>query len=170
MFLRSSTDERIITFLVTSEMLTCEILSSMHHVLKITSSAKNTLVHDLLPLPSTNDVTYVHARTCHQPPGVVLCVIYVEADLHRVYCCCIYAAPRRTAVFFTQLLIDVIDFFFERTGTHHVASDAHVQYSPACVILIYFSSANTLLLVPDFLPLPIHQRLVRTCRQPADLM
>ena len=57
---------------VTSEMLTCEILSSMHHVLKITSSANNTLVPVLFPLPSTNNVTYMHARTCCQPRGVVL--------------------------------------------------------------------------------------------------
>ena len=64
MFLRSSTDERI-TLLITTEMLTCEILSSMHHVLKIPSSANNIFVPDLFPLPSTNNVTYVHARVAN---------------------------------------------------------------------------------------------------------
>ena len=43
---------------------------------------------DLLPLPSTN-ATY----TCRQPSGVVLWVVYVEADLDRVNCCICCTLP-----------------------------------------------------------------------------
>ena len=88
-----------ITLSVTSQMLTCEILSSMHHVkIKITSSASNTLVPDLLPLPSTN-VTYVHARVAN-----LLGSFYELSTLTPIYTgwtAAYYTAPCRTAVSFT---------------------------------------------------------------------
>ena len=135
--------------------------SSMHHVLKISSSANNThlIVPDLLPLPSTN-ATYHTA--CRQPPGVVLWPIYVDARLHRVCCCILCGTPLDSFILHTTTdwcrlysSYSCTSTYINSVRTHHVASDAHVEYSRACVIYICFSSANTL--VPDFLPLPIHQ-------------
>ena len=39
--------------------------------------------------PTTQHQRDVRTRTSRQPPGVVLWVIWVEADLHQVYCCII---------------------------------------------------------------------------------
>ena len=90
-------------------MLTCEILSSMHHVFKMTSSENNALVPDFLPLPTTNNVTYVHARVAS-----LLGSFYELSTLKLIYTgrtTAAYAAPCRKAVSFTQLLIDVYFFF-----------------------------------------------------------
>ena len=87
--------------------------------------------------------TYVLTRTCRQPPRVVLRVIYVEADLHPVYCC---------------ICCTLSDSFIL-----HITTDRCIWLS-SYFVRTYFSSGNTLM--PDFLPLPIHQRHVRVANQP----
>ena len=68
------------------------ILSSIHHVLKVTSSADNTLVPDLLPLPSTI-ATHVHVRVANLLGSFyelsTLKLIYTGSTAVAAYICCI---------------------------------------------------------------------------------
>ena len=132
----------------------------MHHVLKITTSANNTLVEDLVPLPSTN-ATHVRVRVAN-----LLGSYYELSTLKLIYTGCT-AACTLSDSFILHRTTDWWRLFssYFHVRTHYVASDAHVKYSRACVIFIYFSSAiNTF--VPGFLPLPTHQRHVRVANQP----
>ena len=68
-YVSSSTNERIM-LLVTSEMLTCETLSSVHHVLKkIAIREQHTCARIA---PATQHQRHVRTRTCRQPPAVIL--------------------------------------------------------------------------------------------------
>ena len=95
LFLRSSPHERIT---LVPARCSHEILSSMRHVLKTTSSANNTLAPDLLPLPSTN-ATYVHVRVANLLGSFyelfTLKVIYTgcTAAVDYQVCCLLYTSP-----------------------------------------------------------------------------
>ena len=67
------------------------------YVFKIISSANNTVVPALLPLPNSN-ATYVHVRVANLPGS-----FYELSTLKLIYTgsAVAHAAPYRTAVFFT---------------------------------------------------------------------
>ena len=72
--------------------------------LKTTSTANNTPVPELLPLPSTNNATYVHARVTNLLGSFyelyILGVYIYTLKLIYAGCTAAYAAPCRTAVSF----------------------------------------------------------------------
>ena len=119
---------------------------------------------DLLPLPSTNATC-----TC-QPPGVVLWIIYVEADLH-------YPPGELLHIMLHpvgQLYPSTTDWcrlFSSYSYTYASSCErcSHVKYSRVCVIfLIVLPQTNTLAYAR--LPPVTHPPTPRTRRQPAGFM
>ena len=117
--------------------------------------------------------TYTRQYHVHVRVANLLGSFYELSTLKLIYTGCTaaaYAAPCRTAVSFTQLLIDVglFSLYF------HVRTYASRRERCSREILssrrnfFYFSSANTLTCAR--LPPVTHPPTPRTCRQPAGLM
>ena len=167
-----------------SQMLTCETLASMHTDFYFFLNNFFRKLHTCARLaPATQHELHVRTLTCRKPPGVVLWVICVEADLHLVYCCllcctlsdrCFLHITTRYWLMYSSIVVHYFacnPIYLVRTYVSHITHHAsritlramltwNTLVEHAYFSYIFLSQTHSR--VPDFLPLPIHQRHVCT--------